>query len=161
MLEERALSETLPIIDWDLRIRPGSSRPDVADPQEWARAVEYGRVPYRSTGPNGDVLLYAYVAIPESEVIAFLCADAAATLPPGTRYEIRMKPTRWTEDDYSSLGYPPIGSKSAREAVGRSFMAWYRHVDMDNDPEWGSAPLGLQDTGGWGRTRQCVTPIGR
>lgn len=128
----RAIGELQPLVDHDVPGTPARAAP--SDAKEFGFAVEYGRVPYRAA--NGKTL-WGYVSITDYEMIEFLKADAAAHLPPGTRFEIRRKiPCRDAAEIY-------VRSKqSAVAEVGRSGMAWYRCED-ESSPDYTDAELAL------------------
>ncbi len=120
--ENRHLSPVWPLRDQDMPKNPGPSTPSCPPPpgsierrQEWGRAIEYGRLTYRTLGSS---VLRAHVVVSEEDVLVFLQIDAAAHLPPGTRYEVRAK-------------LPGIG-----QPVDQKTMVWYRTKSMDDEPEW-------------------------
>lgn len=94
------------------------TQPPKAPTFEQGYAVEFGLVPYRADA--GKVLM-ANVIVHPREVAEFLHAHAAATLPPGTRYELRQK------QDGQKMG-----------------ACWYRCTrpgeSFDDMPDWGAKP---------------------
>lgn len=143
-LGDRRLSDLRRLTDPGV---PGAVSPYAAEyvsaEPEYARAVEYGRIPYR--GVNG-VELWANVEIKDEDVATFLRADAEAHLPPNTRYEIRKA----APSDGTSFGKP---CAHAQREVGRHKMAWYRCEQdwsrncTDKIENFGQGPFGPQPNG--------------
>lgn len=156
-LDARRLSSLRPLPDPDFfECRDHGYGADLAN-GEFGRAVEYGRIPYRTLD---GVELWAEVNIADQDVVAFLKADAEAHLPANTRYEVRKR----VSSNGTEWGKP---CPHAQRRIGRHAMAWYRHEHRcvggddhatDRILDFGSTPLGLTDAGAYILMGQFVTP---
>jgi hypothetical protein len=63
---------------------------------EQARGVDHGAV---LLGVAGTVQLWGEIRLEEPDLIAYLIADACAHLPPGTRFELRRRPSLTAVED--------------------------------------------------------------
>lgn len=88
------------------------------DTRELGIAVNYGWTCVAST--EGGNELWGMVVLRDEDVKAFLLKDANASLPCGTKFQIRKR-------------FPGM--------YGRSHgMGWYRNAEMDIKAEWGFVP---------------------
>jgi hypothetical protein len=100
---------------------------------------EAGPFPLKDVRESGDfVELWGTITVNEVDVRVYLIADAARTLKPGQRFEVRkMIPSNY----------------------GRTFgMAWYRNDAMDKRESWGRQPLTPETGGGYYLVGEYVTP---